>query len=102
MNGVVRPSSLRMTDINPTPMRQSLKTTTVCLAFTLAGYLAAFGLSHLCGNTYAQVLIQGGGFSGMDRTSHDIFVCTGAVVGCLIGGFVSTARRPSPMPDRSD
>jgi hypothetical protein len=84
---------------NLSPAFLSLKITAVCLAYTVAGYFIAFGLSYLRGNSYTEVLIHGGGFFGPDQTSHDILVCAGSVVGCLIGGFVSVAVTITLLPD---
>jgi hypothetical protein len=81
-----------MTNNTESPILRSLKISVVCLVFTVAGYLVAFGISYMGGNSYARILISGGGFSGADQTSHGMFTCTGAIVGCLTGGFVSVAR----------
>jgi hypothetical protein len=88
-----------MTTNNQSPARRSLKVTAVCLAYTIAGYGIAFGLSYLGGNTYAKILVQDGGFFGADQTSHDVFVCSGAIVGCLIGGFVTVSHTRSSIPE---
>jgi hypothetical protein len=88
-----------MTANNQSPTKRSLKITAVCLAYTTAGYCIAFGLSYLRGNTYAKILIQGGGFFGADQTSHDVFVGAGAIVGCLIGGFVSVSHTHPSIPE---
>jgi hypothetical protein len=87
-----------MTNNPESPTARSLKISVVCLAFTIAGYLVAFGISYMGGNSYARILIHGGGLSGADQISHGMSMCTGAIVGCLTGGFVSLARVLSPMP----
>lgn len=51
----------------------------------------------MVGNSYAGILIRGGGFSRIDQTTHGMFTCTGAFVGCLTGGFVSVARLMNAM-----
>lgn len=86
-----------MTNNTESPILRSLKISVVCLAFTAAGYLVAFGISYAGDNSYARILIHGGGFSGTDQTSHGMFTCTGAIVGCLIGGFVSVAHVLIPV-----
>ena len=87
-----------MTNNTDSPTLRSLKISVVCLAFTVAGFLVAFGISYMGGNSYARILIHGGGFSGTDQNSHGLFTCTGAIVGCLTGGFVSVARVLNPRP----
>jgi hypothetical protein len=80
-----------MSNNTESPIVRSLKISVICLAFTVTGYLVAFGISYIGGNGYAKILIHGGGFSGTDQTSHHIFTGTSAIVGCLTGGFVSVA-----------
>lgn len=89
-----------MNNNTESPVLGSLKISFVCLAFTVAGYFVAFGISYFDGNSNARILIHGGGFSGTDQTSHDMFTCTGAIVGCLTGGFVSVARVVNSMNGR--
>lgn len=52
-----------MTNNTDSPTLRSLKISVVCLAFTVAGFLVAFGISYMGGNSYARILIHGGGFS---------------------------------------
>jgi hypothetical protein len=90
-----------VTNNTESPTLRSLKISAVCLVLTVAGYLVAFGISYMGGNSYARILIHGGGFSGTDQTSHGMLTCTGAIVGCLTGGFVSVARVMISMTEKT-